>query len=204
MKVGMIFECGPEGADKKVCEYLAMHIVPETSLSSRTLDNKENLLRDAGKVAAQLLKDGCACVLIIWDLRPAWPDRKHKPCRHAEREALLQALAQAGVKQNDPVYLICIEQELESWLLACHKAINSLLSTDAHKYSTQRVRKPDKVMQPKAKLIEHFKSARNWTYDDKIDALRVLHETDIDLKSLRRSASFSRFEQKLGQCCDGA
>ena len=58
--IGLIFECGPQGADKQVCEYLIQHIKPGVKVSSRTLDNKENLLRDAGKVAAQLLNDGCS------------------------------------------------------------------------------------------------------------------------------------------------
>ena len=39
---------------------------------------------DAGLVAAQLLRDGCACVLIVWDLRPAWPDMRSKPCRNID------------------------------------------------------------------------------------------------------------------------
>jgi len=79
MKVGFIFECGPQGADKQVCEYLAAQIRPGIMPVSRTLDNKANLLKDAGKVAAALLAEGCERVLIVWDLRPAWPDKKHKP-----------------------------------------------------------------------------------------------------------------------------
>ena len=54
--IGMVFECGPQGADKQVCEYLAKHIRPGVEIRSRTLDTKVNLLREAGKVAAQLLK----------------------------------------------------------------------------------------------------------------------------------------------------
>ena len=45
--IGLIFECGPQGADKQVCEYLIKHFKPTVTISSRTLDNKENLLRDA-------------------------------------------------------------------------------------------------------------------------------------------------------------
>lgn len=197
MTLGLIFECGPQGADKQVCEYLAQHIKPGVKVSSKTLDNKDNLLRDAGKVAAQLLKDGCTCVLIVWDLRPAWPDKKHKPCRHAERQSLLTRLGEAGLPANAPVHLVCIEQELESWLLANERAINALLSTDAHAYTAPRVKKPDAVAQPKATMIEHFKTARGWRYDDKVDAIRVLKAADIDLARLRRSMSFGRFESKL-------
>ena len=58
-KIGMIFECGPQGVDKQVCEYLAGHLRADVELAFSTLDNKDNLLRDAGKAAKQLLADGC-------------------------------------------------------------------------------------------------------------------------------------------------
>jgi hypothetical protein len=199
--VGMVFECGPQGADKQVCEYLAQHLRPGIRVKSRTLDNKDNLLRDAGKVAAQLLKDGCACVLVVWDLRPAWPDKKDKPCRRTERQTLLARQAEAGLPADAPVYLVCIEQELESWLLANEKAIEAVLSTAAHAYSVRRARpSPDSVPQPKSELIKHFKTARGWRYDDKVDALRVLRAAPIDLPRMRRSVSFERFESKLLAC----
>lgn len=200
MRLGMIFECGPQGADKQVCEYLAKQIHPGLEISSRTLDNKDNLLRDAGKVAAQLLKDGCRCVLIIWDLRPAWPDKKVKPCRYNERQALRARLAEAHVPPDDPVYLVCIEQELESWLLADERALGALLSTDAHHQRIPRVRHPDRMNQPKAVVTRHFKSARGWRYDDKVDAIQVLKKKAIDLRRLRRSESFARFESKVLGC----
>jgi Domain of unknown function (DUF4276) len=198
--IGLIFECGPQGADKQVCEYLVKQLKPGVNITSVTLDNKDNLLRDAGKVAAQMHKDGCACVLIVWDLRPAWPDMKNKPCRHDERQALLKNMAEAGLAANAPVYLVCVEQELESWLLASDHAIAACLSTAAHAYSVGRVKGPDAVPQPKAALIKHFKDARNWRYDDKVDAIRVLKAADVDLKRLRRSVSFARFEGKLNNC----
>lgn len=50
--VGMVFECGPQGADKQVGEYLAKHIRPDIGIWPGTLDNKANLLRDADKVDA--------------------------------------------------------------------------------------------------------------------------------------------------------
>lgn len=200
--IGLIFECGPQGADMQVCQYLIEQIRPGVKISSRTLDNKENLLRDAGKVADQLLRGGCSCVLIVWDLRPAWPDMKNKPCRRAERQALMAKLAESGVPSHAPVHLICIEQELESWLLANEKAIATLLSTAAHAYPVPRIRRPDTVAKPKAALINHFKNARGWRYDDKVDAIRVLRAANVDLPRLRRSTSFGRFETKLNSCAD--
>ena len=198
--IGMILECGPEGADRQVCEYLAKHIRPGIDIQSRTLGSKVDLLRDAGKAAALLLKDGCACVMVVWDLRPAWPDKKNRPCRHAERQTVLMRLAEAGVLPHAPVHLICIEQELESWLLASDRAISALLSTPAHPYSGSKVKVPDSVMQPKSEMLKHFKKARGWRYDDKVDAIRVLKASAIDMQRMRRSTSFARFETKLLAC----
>jgi hypothetical protein len=200
MKLGLIFECGPQGADKQVCEYLARQLRPGVQLISRTLDNKPNLLAEAGKVTAKLLADGCTCVLIVWDLRPAWPDKKDKPCRHDERQALLQKLAQAGIAATQKVYLVCIEQELESWVLADEKNISDFLSTSAHPYTAKKVSKPDREKNPKSVMLNHFRDARRPPYDDKIHAVKILSKNPLNLKRLRRSASFARFESKLMAC----
>ncbi|MCX8522158.1 MAG: DUF4276 family protein [Rhodoferax sp.] len=195
--IGMIFECGPMGADKQVCEYLAKQLYPGVQISSATLDNKKNLLESAAAVTKRLLKDGCCGVLIIWDLRPAWPDKQKKPCRAAERNHILSSLRQAGVPSTAPVYLVCIEQELESWLLACDHAISAHLSTSAHAYKVERCKQPDQVPQPKAVMEKHFSTARGWVYRDLSDALRVLQAANLDEKRLCQSTSFERFKNKL-------
>jgi Domain of unknown function (DUF4276) len=195
-KIGFVFECGPEGADKQVCEYVADQVGSGMTFVSRTLDNKANLLREAGKVAAELLADGCERVLIVWDLRPAWPEKKDKPCRRVERLALLDAVTKAGVADK-PVFLVCVEQELESWLLADETKIALYLSTDAHAYLVKRTSKPDREPNPKSVMMNHFKSARGWRYDDRIHAIKILGAGATDLKKMRRSPSFARFEAKL-------
>lgn len=195
-KIGFIFECGPQGADKQVCEYLAKQVRTGITPVSRTLDDKTILLREAGKVAAALFEDGCERVLIIWDLRPAWPDTKVKPCRKSERDAILEAVAQAGVAGR-PVFLVCVEQELESWLLADETKIAAYLSTPAHAYPVKITKKPDRVHNPKSVMMNHFKMAKGSKYDDRIHAIKVLMATDTNLKKLRRSTSFARFEGKL-------
>lgn len=200
MKIGMIFECGPQGADKQVCEYLTSSLRPGVSVSAVTLDNKENLLRDAGKAAVELLADGCCCVLIVWDLRPSWPDMKLKPCRSVECAAVLASLRSSGVPATAPVHLICIEQELESWLLANERAIEAYLSSAAHPFKLRATKKPDSVLQPKAAMINHFEKARGWRYDDKVNAIKVIKAVPLDLQRLRRSDSFARFEQKVLGC----
>ena len=196
MTIGFIFECGPQGADKQVCEYFASQLRPGEKLISRTMDNKLKLLADAAEVAKVLLAEGCERVLIVWDLRPTWPDKKAKACRAAERQSLLDALANEAL-QNQPVYLVRVEQELESWLLANELAISAYLSTKPHPYVAKQIKKPDQVPQPKAVLHNHFKAARGTRYDDLVHAVCVLKAAPLDLRRLRRSVSFARFEAKL-------
>ncbi|MGM9425035.1 DUF4276 family protein [Hydrogenophaga sp. MI9] len=196
MTIGFVFECGPQGADKAVCEYLAGQLKPGEKLMSRTLDNKLKLLEGAAPVAKQLLAEGCQKVLIVWDLRPAWPDKKDKPCRAKERQTLLKGLADHGLA-NAPVYLVCVEQELESWVIACDHAINAFLSTPAHSYRAKRVRRPDQEKNPKSAMMKHFQQARGWKYEDRIHATQVLRAAPLDLNRLRCSVSFERFEAKL-------
>lgn len=196
MSIGFIFECGPQGADKQVCEYFASQLRPGIKLVSRTMDNKLKLLAGAAEVAKKLLADGCERVLIVWDLRPAWPDKKGKPCRAAERQTLLDGLIKEGL-QNQPVYLVCVEQELESWLLADEVKLGDFLSTATRAFPVSRVRKPDHVPQPKAAVMNHFKKAGRGRYEDRIHAVKVVKNGDLNLPRLRRSESFARFEAKL-------
>lgn len=192
----MILECGPQGADKLVCEYLAGKLRPGMALVSRTMDDKPNLLSNAAAVAAVLLADGCERVLIIWDLRPAWPDTTNKACRAVERDALLQSLSAAGLKGR-PVYLVCVEQELESWLLADETNLSGYLSTPTRSYRVARARKPDRVGNPKSKVMNHFMAAQGRRYEDRIHAIKVLRRSEPNWARLRQSDSFARFEAKL-------
>ena len=137
MKIGMIFECGPEGADKKVCEYLARQLVPNLEISSIPLDTKPKLVADCGEVTAILLSEGCERVLIIWDLFPSW--NKEEPCRKEDREQIFESLKQAGVSSPN-VYLICIREELEAWLIADGQALSKVISNYTNPIKLKKLR----------------------------------------------------------------
>ena len=153
MKVGMIFECGPKGADKKVCEYLAKRIRPDLEIKSETLNDKPNLIAECGTVAAELLEDGYERVVIVWDLYPAWR-REMKPCRKEDRDGIMDSLTSAGV-ELDKVALVCIEEELEAWLLADNRAISAVLSKPHRKVNVKRQRNPERG-NPKTRMIRLF------------------------------------------------
>jgi len=63
MKIGFIFECGPEGPDVQVCRHLVYKLDPTIEFFSSTLDNKKKLIEDCGAVAKVLL-DECKKVIV--------------------------------------------------------------------------------------------------------------------------------------------
>ncbi|HAJ62784.1 MAG TPA: hypothetical protein DCP31_29085 [Cyanobacteria bacterium UBA8543] len=195
MKVGMIFECGPDGADKKVCEHLARMIQPDIEISSVTLDNKPNLLCECGMAAAQLLTDGCDRIIIVWDLHPPWREKKQPPCRKEDRAAIINSLANAGVT-SPHVYLVCIEEELEAWLLADGRAISAVLSKPTHPVKVKDKKNLEGIKNPKKQLNKIFQENTGRPYVDRQHAKMIVEKLE-DLNKLRRSVTFVRFAEKV-------
>lgn len=193
MKVGMIFECGPEGADRKVCEHLAKQIEPDIEIESVTLDNKKNLVSECGKAAAQLLASGCDRVVIMWDLHPSW--RETAPCRKEDRDDIMRSLAASDVDATK-VFLVCIEEELEAWLLADNRAIEVVLSKPHRPVRINRERHPERVNNPKKRLMQIFRQEGRRPYNDLIDAEKIVKAMP-DLSRLTRVETFVRFALKV-------
>ncbi len=199
MKIGMIFECGPDGADKKVCEYFAHQLMPNIEISSITLDTKPNLVTDCGEVTAILLSEGCERVLIIWDLFPSWS--KDRPCRKKDREQIYTSLKQADAYSPN-VYLICIRAELEAWLIADGQALSKVIYdyyTHPHQIKKVKdVKNPETVSNPKKRLAQILKQNTKGgiIYNDRVHA-KIIAEA-LDWTKLKKySPSFARFVTKL-------
>ena len=195
MKVGMIFESGPQGADKMVCEHIAKQLCPGIVISSATHVNKPDMIADCGKDVVNLMKEGCRRILIIWDLFPPWRGKDGRPCRKEDRLAILKSLKQAGMAKA-PVFLICIREELEAWLLADGRALSAHLSTPEHQVKVKSEKNPDSVSNPKGCIKRIFQRNRRGKYNDLVHAIKIIRKLP-DLEHLRKSDSFSRFEEKL-------
>jgi hypothetical protein len=193
MKVGMIFECGPEGADRKVCEYLAKKIDPNIEIESVTLDNKKNLVSECGRASFQLLASGCDRVVIMWDLHPSW--RETAPCRKEDREDIMRSLVVSKVDMSK-MFLVCIEEELEAWLLADNRAIEVVLSKPHRPVRINRERHPEQVNNPKKRLMQIFHQEGRRPYNDLIDAEKIVKAMP-DLSRLTRVETFVRFALKV-------
>jgi len=199
MKIGFIFECGPDGPDVQVCRHLVHRLDPTIEFISSTLDNKKKLIEDCGPVAKALLGE-CEKVIIVWDLYPAWREKGIKPCRHEDREAIFQSLQTENI-DLDKVLLVCISEELEAWLLADNRAVKAMLQPLKHPHVVGKISKfskPDHIKNPKKKLTQIFTQelGAGRRYLDYQHA-KMLARKIADWKRIRRSDSFRRFALKV-------
>ncbi|WP_083891226.1 DUF4276 family protein [[Leptolyngbya] sp. PCC 7376] len=196
----MIFECGPKGADWQVCEFLVRKLDPNIEIHQppTTLSSKPKLIQDCGKSAKILLKQGCERVIIIWDLYPAWRENKEKPCLKQDREKIYQSLDEAGVAR-EKIDLVCIQEELEAWLIADHRPLKEFLEEKTHPHPLnirlKSKKHPDRVNNPKGKLTDIFKQATGQKYKDHIDAIKIIQKLS-DFQKLKNSLTFKRFVLK--------
>lgn len=196
MKIGMIFECGPGGADQQVCEYAAKRLAPKITVSSVSLDNKKMLLAKCGRSAKALLGKGCKRVIIIWDLHPAW--EKGTPSASRDKAQIKKALKSENIPMSR-ISLVCIEHMLEAWLLADERALSAAIPPKAH---PARVRvkapggNPDKIQNPKRRLAEAFQRHRGRPYKDHLHAAQIARAIP-DCTRLRHSPSFRLFAKAL-------
>lgn len=196
MKVGLILECGPVGADKQVCKHIVSKFFPDVELVDPvTLDNKPNLIAKCGSAAALLLTEGCERVVVVWDLHPAWREDRARPCRKSDCDAARQSLTNAGVK-TDEAFLVCVEEELEAWLLADGRALCAFLSRPTRRVEISDSKKPDLVRKPKTTLCKIMQQNGGGLYNDRVHALRIAQNIP-DLNKIKKSPTFCRFILKV-------
>lgn len=199
MKIGFIVECGPQGAEMEVIPFLAKQLCPDIEVDVIPLDRKPRLIQQCGEWTAGLLDEGCDRILIIWDLYPAWREAGVNPCRREDCEAIFSALEKAGVgpaQIEAQVGLVCIQEELEAWLIADGRALSSVLSTAAHAVKIRHVRNAEQMRNPKKALNRKFKEQIGRQYSDRFHAIQIVRALP-DLKRLRRLETFARFCRKL-------
>ena len=197
MKVGFIVECGPKGAEVNVIPYLARLVDQSFEVDNPvSLDDKDKLRRDCGPWVKKLLDRGCERVLIVWDLMPDWGEYEGRGCRHDDKEQIARSLARAGLDPADPrIKVVCIEQMLESWVLADNQAVSGFLSTPEHHLPVPKCKDPDSIRSPEAVLNRSFRTSRFRKYRDLDHAFGIIKKAQLN--RLRRSDSFGHFEEKL-------
>jgi hypothetical protein len=200
MRVGMIFECGQIGADGKVYPYLARKIRDDIEVVPVFLDSKPKLTELCGKVAKDLIEiDECEKILIIWDLRPPW-EQKHKiklcPVNDCLRIRATLEDALLTPQQRAKVHLLCVEQELETFLLVDEHAICDYLEKiTGHPCKVQSVKNPERIANPKERLYDIFQQNNCRKYNDLKDAEKIVKL--VNISKLQRNKAFVRFERTV-------
>jgi len=205
MKVGLVLECQKDGPDEKVLRHLFSKFAPDIDVSVATMSDKPKLLNGCGMAVKNLLAEGCAHVVIVWDLYPAdWGDALQQsdrtPCLHQDRERVFQSLRSAGVDESR-VALVAITYMLETWLLADKQAIARFLSVQVGREITaQQVGKvnPATEKSPKDALSKAFERHNRPHYRDNVHALKIAQQI-VSLRSLQKRPDFDRFWQKAAQ-----
>ncbi len=126
---------------------------------------------------------------------PAWREDKGKPCRHEDKEAIIASLSAQKLAKDDVIFL-CLEEELEAWLIADGRILTEYFSKPHRKVNIKNETKPDKVKDPKGKLTGYFKQNRGIKYEGNMHAEQIIKGVQ-DFQKLKKSETFSRFYEKF-------
>lgn len=200
MKVGFIVECTLEGPDAKIYPYVAKQLCDALETEKPiALNNKKTLLQDAPVSAQTLLKKGCDKVFILWDRVPRWDDGGD-----CETDKAILTKESANLKVNmDNVYLGCIDDMLESWLIADGDGVtNWIKSKTTHKIRPFDDHKEGNQSSPKEKidkyLREHFPKIK---YNDHTHNFEILKKLKNYNKAIKWNASFGDFANAINKIC---
>ncbi len=200
-RVGIVCEGHAEFEDEQVLTHLASRIVGHQEIICLPQGNKPSLFAECGKVANNLLHvDSCCRVLIVWDLEPSHSEQA--ACRQADRQAVFASLAAAGLQNHPCVFLVCIEKELETWLLADGTAIASVLHRPPHPAPAINDSPTLGEGNPKGRLKRIFKDeGRGREFDAKTDGPAIARALPANFGALSKFKTFKRFGRKLQQPC---
>jgi hypothetical protein len=203
-KLGLILECAPEGADLQVFRHVIGQQDPQVNIQPTTMINKQKLVASCGEAAQLLLQDGCERVIIAWDLYPAWRE-KGRPCRKTDRENIFKSLEAAGIPKNwfespilgqpdmRKVFLVCIQAELEAWLLADEQALSEVLSRPSHQVRITKTRNPERPTNPKKLLTRIFTENVGQKYNSIDHAEKIIQAVGNLGRIARACPTFARF-----------
>ncbi len=108
---------------------------------------------------------------------------------------IFETLAKANVDLGS-VELICIEAELETWLVADFRAVRDVIQQWAPRAKIGRLKRAMESNDPKEILDRLFREHTKRPYQPHLHAEKIVKAMP-NLKRLNRVESFQRFESKL-------
>ena len=200
MKIGLILECQEstvawqKNADELVCCHIIEQLEPGTEIEPIFLNNKPNLLAKCGKNAAQLLENGCCCVIIVWDLYPPWEGEANAENDYA---AVKKSLKEAGVDKDAPVYCVCISYELETWFIVDRQVmVDAFPKVKSAKF--KKVKDFERT-DPKTILSDYFPGRYTGRTSHVVQLIKGLTSEKFD-RIRKKCTSFGEFVDSVGKC----
>ncbi|MDR1270468.1 MAG: hypothetical protein LBK82_13180 [Planctomycetaceae bacterium] len=205
MKLGLILECPTEGTDHLVYKYVAQQLCPQLKIIVEGHRNKKLMIDNCGKTAKLLLKN-CDAVAIIWDLMPPWEEkRRRKPCRNRDVDMILKNLENANIDRlaiKSKIKLICIEPELEAWIITERKALESY-QQEKHPTHPKRFCPPKNISRT-SKYCKPIIEKYLGNYNDIYDAIKIVQHFDNFDKVARKHTSFRRLKEFIDDLCQSS
>ena len=93
------------------------------------------------------------------------------------------------------ISLVCIEEELEAWLIADGRALSTVLSREAHPVKIKDEKKPERRRNPKAYLKKIFKQC-GYEYSELVHTKKIV-EALPNLTKIKHCTTFVRFAVKV-------
>lgn len=195
MKIGFILESGPDGAEQKILDRLIPKINSALDVRRPFAHNngKHEMIASCGK-DAQLLLTECDRVVIICDLG----SERHK-CGWQEglqRDiAAIRASLQTYQVDTAKVRLLVIQEEIETWLVADHRAVAAFLCEhNPRKCTLKKAKGPQGILNPKTCLHKMFQGWRKRYIDlEHADGIAKY----LEPQNIRHICSFVRFERLI-------
>jgi hypothetical protein len=198
MKLGLIFECDKQGTDQQVYEYVIRQLCPDLDFITQPAGiNKPQMIDNCGKIAQLLIDvEKCDKILIIWDLMPRWGG---VPCRKEDVDNILENLTAEDVDLAK-IKLVCIEPELESWLIVDGKALTAYKEQLSHPHKVEKFK--GKKLSPESKNAKtEISKYLGRKYNDISEALKIAQHIENYEQIARKHASFARLKEFIGEVC---
>ncbi|MBX9732870.1 MAG: hypothetical protein K2X37_02320 [Chitinophagaceae bacterium] len=201
MKVGFVFECQDQGPDELVYTYIAKELCKHFEILQENispLGNKHAVINDSALDVETMFANKCDYVFIMWDRMPKW---KHGTGKCDDDKATLtKNLTAAGVDMTK-VIMCCIDEMLESWLIADGRGVTNYfqgLNHQSPKFDDHKTKAEQ--ASPKEKL-----SIYNGRYNEYKDNLGIVKGLGGDYsRAVKWNTSFGEFVDAVNRICPQA
>ncbi|MDR2345759.1 MAG: hypothetical protein LBE18_06805 [Planctomycetaceae bacterium] len=202
MKLGLILECPANGTDHQVYEHVIHELCPSIKILAvpTGTSNKRQMIENCGKIASSLLElESCDIVAIIWDLMPTWKKQGGKSCRHEDIDKIQTNLKNADVDLSK-VKLICIEPELEGWIITDGSALTKYKKEIRSPHPVKRfkdVKQLNNSNDSKKRISKYLERK----YNDIVEAIKIVKHFDNFNEIVKKHTSFRRLKEFIEKLC---